>query len=619
MNIRSIDRPLYTRLLLAGIFVVGLVLRFYCLDCRNLWYDEVASIEVAQRGLAAIFTDRFGWMNVQTPLHYLIVWLTIQPVDPAATSLLARLPSALAGSISPLIMYAIGRDVFGRSQGLLAAAILAFSTIHLAYSGDVRPYAVLILLTLIAIYCLVQAERTGSPKWWIPFTISMVLNIFNSYYILTMMLPALGVYLLWRLWRLWQTTGTNRKPLLYAVASSVMMAVAALVMFSDLMKVPRTPPDFSRIRLSSLVNLLPEFAVWFTPFGVDTQPQRLLALAFFLVALAGFYAAWRRGGTTRHIAVLLGLFMVLPPAVLAVLSTSNTVFQKYAMSSMPLYFLLIANGLVALGTLFGTKRITAQQRLAFSTLLGLAAVALFAYSGYRYLTAGKEQPVIIRPDFRSMAAYLNEHARPEDNIIFAVWGDVVTDFYWRGKRPAPAYVALDPRLFDRPQQPKGGSIYWVVGYLDYAPTQLLTSKRWSDVKLFDRIYLLKEDNPPADVTISMERLVEEMEETKPPDEYIYRATSTMRGTIYQARGEAVKAAEAYKRSGSYFLIGDEYLRTSKGFAARGETEKAWRDALISKSMQPENPLLHRWLAEMLAASGRSAMTATQSQIAEALP
>ena len=117
----------------------------------------------------------------------------------------------------------------------------------------------------------------------------------------------------------------------------------------------------------------------------------------------------------------------------------------------------------------------------------------------------------------------------------------------------------------------------------------------------------------------MERLVEELEMTMPHDEYIDRATGTMRGTIHQARGDADKAAEAYRRSGSYFLIGDEYIRTSKGFAARDETEKAWRDALISKTMQPDNPSVHRWLAELLSTSGLSTMTATQSQIADALP
>src|SRR5688572_16956861 len=160
MDIRSIDRSLYTRLILAGIFALGLVLRFYCLDCYSIWYDEVASIEVAQRGLNAIFTDRFGWMNVQTPLHYLQVWLTIQPVDPTVTSFLVRLPSAVAGSLTPLLVYALGRELFGRAHGLLAALMMALAIVHLDYSQDVRPYAILTFLTMLSIYCLVIAERT---------------------------------------------------------------------------------------------------------------------------------------------------------------------------------------------------------------------------------------------------------------------------------------------------------------------------------------------------------------------------------------------------------------------------------------------------------------------------
>lgn len=60
----------------------ALALRLYCLDCYGLWYDEVASILIARRGPLAIFTDRFGGMLVQTPLHYLIVWLTQLPFPP---------------------------------------------------------------------------------------------------------------------------------------------------------------------------------------------------------------------------------------------------------------------------------------------------------------------------------------------------------------------------------------------------------------------------------------------------------------------------------------------------------------------------------------------------------
>src|SRR3712207_133696 len=93
---------------LLGLFFLALALRFYCLDCYGLWYDEVSSIETAQRGIAAIFRDRFGWLGNQTPLHYLLVWLTVQPVDPVTSPILVRLPSALAAALTAPVVYALG-------------------------------------------------------------------------------------------------------------------------------------------------------------------------------------------------------------------------------------------------------------------------------------------------------------------------------------------------------------------------------------------------------------------------------------------------------------------------------------------------------------------------------
>src|SRR5438477_10008090 len=153
VNRQSSVRPSSGRLLLPGIFLIGLVLRLATLDAHSLWYDEVLSIETAQRGLNAIFTDRFGWMLVQTPLHYFLVWLTIQPADPTSTSFLVRLPSALAGSLTILVVYGIGRELFGRAPGLAAALLVALSTVALDYSQDLRPYAILTLLTALSVYC----------------------------------------------------------------------------------------------------------------------------------------------------------------------------------------------------------------------------------------------------------------------------------------------------------------------------------------------------------------------------------------------------------------------------------------------------------------------------------
>src|SRR6476659_3705600 len=87
------------KLLLGLVLLAGLGLRLYGLDSYSLWMDEVESIAMAQRGIAAIFGDRFGFYANQTPWHYLLVWLTIQPIDPATTSVLVRFPSVLTGAL----------------------------------------------------------------------------------------------------------------------------------------------------------------------------------------------------------------------------------------------------------------------------------------------------------------------------------------------------------------------------------------------------------------------------------------------------------------------------------------------------------------------------------------
>src|SRR5213595_661783 len=114
MVINSNNRLSYPGLLMAAIFLLGLALRLYCLDCHSIWYDEVISIESARDGLSAIFANRFGWVGNQTPFHYLLVWLTLQPADPATTATFVRLPSALSGALTVLVTYGLGRELFGR-------------------------------------------------------------------------------------------------------------------------------------------------------------------------------------------------------------------------------------------------------------------------------------------------------------------------------------------------------------------------------------------------------------------------------------------------------------------------------------------------------------------------
>src|SRR5215218_1400014 len=144
---------------LGAVFLLGLVLRVGCVDCHGLWVDEVLGLNVAMNGPAYIFGNRFGWLGNQTTWHYLLQWLMSLPVDPAVTPALVRLPSVLAGVFLPLVVYGLGRELFSRGAGLIAALITALSPIMLDYSHDARPYSLLAFLTAVSVYCLVMAER----------------------------------------------------------------------------------------------------------------------------------------------------------------------------------------------------------------------------------------------------------------------------------------------------------------------------------------------------------------------------------------------------------------------------------------------------------------------------
>lgn len=611
-------RPFPSSLILGAVIVLtvlALALRLYCLDCYGLWYDEVASVEMAQRGVQAILTGRFGWMLVQTPLYYLLVWLTTLPADPATTTVLVRLPSALAGALTVPVAYGLGRETFGRAQGLFAASLVALSAASISYSQDVRPYALLTLLTALSLYCLLVAERTNSVRWWTAFVAVTVANLYFTYFATTLVAPALAPYLLWLLYRAFTS---SQKLFRRAAISLVAILALSIPATLDLLQVPRATPDFSQLTLGSVGSQIALLTSRLAQLGIGGISEIYMQWALGLLALlGGLYAICRREGRQ----VLLYACMVLIPALLlALFKTSNSVFQRYALFAMPFYFLLLGNGLAAIWS--PAPAVRANVRAAFRAAAGALAIViglLFVYAVLVYFNPEQHRQLSYQPDYRRAALYLARQAKPGDLIVLADepgLGATVMGFYWRGKPPAAIFDARDPRLFE--QHPTG-NIYWAVSFFQNDPTflQRLSDPRlgWQDSIQFERLAVLKEAPPPGgEMLPSVERLVSQFEKELPT----FQPVLTLRGGIYQAQGQTEQAARAYRSAGYYFQSGDEYLLTAQGFEARGDQARAWREAIISKFMQPGSPAVHRWLAQALARDGQPAQSAIESRIADAL-
>jgi hypothetical protein len=243
--------------------------------------------------------------------------------------------------------------------------------------------------------------------------------------------------------------------------------------------------------------------------------------------------------------------------------------------------------------------------------------ALASYSGLRYAVARTDpaNQVVDHADLRAVSRYLAEHATPQDTIIFGGWDPTVSNFYWKDRPPAPTYSLVDPLLFNRKVE---GAIYWVVSYQFDTPPELLSGSRWSEITRFYNVSVLREESTGPDIRPSVEAFIDTMTGDAVSNRMEEQAVYTLRGSVQQAEGELGGAVESYRRAGTLFPIGEEYLRTSRGFAERGDLSRAWRDALISKSLQPHDPALHRWLAEMLSTMSMPAESHDEVEIAERL-
>lgn len=88
-----------------------------------------------------------------------------------------RVLSALADAATILVVYALGRRLFGRWVGLLAAALLAFTVLHIQLSHFFAVDTVLALFVTLTLYWLVRVAQGGGSREAVLAGISLALAV----------------------------------------------------------------------------------------------------------------------------------------------------------------------------------------------------------------------------------------------------------------------------------------------------------------------------------------------------------------------------------------------------------------------------------------------------------
>lgn len=140
------------------ISLYGLTLRVWQLASPSYWMDESFSIATAQALLA-------GDVTVRSPLYHLLLGLSGIISNWHIIGL--RGLSALVGVTMICVGYRIAKRWFTVPIALVYATFLSLSTIDIAWSRQIRMYALLQLFFWLSLYCY-QQWRTGKMHWLMP-------------------------------------------------------------------------------------------------------------------------------------------------------------------------------------------------------------------------------------------------------------------------------------------------------------------------------------------------------------------------------------------------------------------------------------------------------------------
>ena len=289
----------------------------------SLWLDEFGTWWATDGRFGEVLAR--SRLFPQSVAYGAIVWLTRSLAGAGEAAL--RAPSLIAALLAAWATYRLGRELFDRDTGLIAAGVfVAFPPIVQA-AHDARPYAIAVLAVVVATWLLVRWARDGTTADAAGYAVSAGAVVYLQYFFAAV-LPAHAAWIAMR----------HRSRLRQALAVAAAIAVLTLPAALLVLEIGRNAPLHSYLEPPGLRSFFDELF-----------PQRvlgpLLAGAVAALVAARFRFALDRRAEARDAVRLLILSVLVPVVLLAAVSwaTGVGVFAgRYLMSIVPAQALLLA-------------------------------------------------------------------------------------------------------------------------------------------------------------------------------------------------------------------------------------------------------------------------------------
>ncbi|MBD3203440.1 hypothetical protein GF327_04040 [Candidatus Woesearchaeota archaeon] len=172
------------------IIFVGGFLRLYELEKQSLWQDEAYQYYLLKDSSISNLISGKIFDPGSPPLYNILLKMFCDLFG--YSEIYMRLPSVLIGTLSIILIYILGKNLFETSTGLLASFLFSLSPYSIYFSQMARSYSFIIMLSLISfiIFIEILLKRNFSNKIIIFYFFFNLLLAYTHYLSVLIIIPA---------------------------------------------------------------------------------------------------------------------------------------------------------------------------------------------------------------------------------------------------------------------------------------------------------------------------------------------------------------------------------------------------------------------------------------------
>ncbi|MBH8576804.1 glycosyltransferase family 39 protein [Nostocaceae cyanobacterium CENA369] len=376
---------------LAGAIALGAVLRFWHLDLKPLWMDEVITaifslgknyhdlpfnvvfpldrvqdIFTFQPGVSCNqIAENVAIQSTHPPLFFCVMYNWLGLMTPLGTEWVAKLRSlpALFGVGAIAAIYGVNRIAFSKASGIIAALLMAVSPFAVYLSQEARHYTMPMFLITLALLGLMQiqrdiVERTQPRFWvWILWTIINSIALYIHYFFALAFIAEIATIIVLMYWG--KAKIQNKRQIWFALIISTSSVLVSFIpwLLVILSHFQRSETNWlpSPTHIAPLYQTLISWVLMAIALPVENQPLLIVVISGLLMLIFAIWAGrqifkglknlWAQDKT--HLATLTLLsftaFVLLQFfAIVYILGKDITVVPRYTFVYYPSFCALLA-------------------------------------------------------------------------------------------------------------------------------------------------------------------------------------------------------------------------------------------------------------------------------------